>query len=208
MTTHDVSHIEIYARDKIPVIRRLVSALGFTRVADSVEVDRSSVLLRRGDVRVVVTSGWATCPWGSRPAERVAEIAVLCEDVNATRDAALAAGATVTRSAQGHPIVSGIADVTCTLLPAGARTGFPSDGRNWVPNSPQTTHRDAPGATHVALRFDPTVPDQQAAFYRDVLNVARPSSASVSPLAGTDVLAPQSASGRVSVVLVAGDRTG
>jgi 4-hydroxymandelate synthase len=208
MKARDVSHIEIYARDKTPVMRFLVTALGFVRVADSVEVDRSSVLLTCGDVRVVVTSGWATCRSRHAREERIADIAVTCDDVNAVRDVALAAGGTVTRSARGYPVVSGIGDVTYTLLPAGARSDLPGDGRNWVPNTPQAEQPDPDGPDHMTLRLDLEFPDKHAAFYRDVLDVASPSPVSAATRAGTDVLALQSASGHVSVVLVAGDRIG
>ncbi|AVH54686.1 MULTISPECIES: hypothetical protein [Streptomyces] len=208
MKAQDVSHIEIYARDKKPVMRRLVSDLRFVRVADSVEVDRSSVLLRRGNAQVVITSGWATRRAGSRHQERIADIAVACDDVDATRNAALAAGATVTLSAQGNPIVSGIGDVTYTLLPAGTRAGFLPDGRNWVPSPPQAAQPEPDGPDHVTLRLDMEIPDNHAAFYRNVLNVASPWTEPAPPQAGTDVLALQSSTGRVSVVLVNGGRTG
>lgn len=170
MTAHDVSHIEVYVRDKNSVIRRLVREFGFVRVADSVEVDRSSVLLRRGDVSVVVTSGWATRRARGPHEDRIADIAVTCDDVGATQDAALAVGATVTRSARGHVIVSGIGDVTCTLMPADTRTGLPADGRNWVPDHRRPADRDRTAAAPVTLRFDLTVPKAHARFYNEVLH--------------------------------------
>ncbi|MEU6540683.1 hypothetical protein [Streptomyces sp. NPDC047000] len=213
MTARDVSHVEIYTRDKSPVIHRLVSGLGFTRVADCVEVDRSSVLLTRGGAGVVVTSGWAAC--FTRPHHRRAgDVGVRCDDVTAVREAALAAGAAVTRSAQGHPVVSGIGPVTCTLLPAAPHTGFLPDGRTWVPCTPRPSRTagtrpswTAPddGDEHLELRLDGRMPDRHAAFYRDVLDVA---STWPAPSAGPDILALAGAPGGLAVLCVAGVRTG
>lgn len=42
MAVHAIAHVELYTRDKKPVVDYLVSVLGFARAADSVDVDRSS----------------------------------------------------------------------------------------------------------------------------------------------------------------------
>ncbi|WP_228718088.1 hypothetical protein [Kitasatospora acidiphila] len=57
MAVHDIAYVELYTRDKLSTVDYFVSAMGFTRVADSVEAEQSSVLLQQGEVRLVVTSG-------------------------------------------------------------------------------------------------------------------------------------------------------
>ena len=57
MAVHDIGYVELYTRDKVSMVNHLVSAMGFTRVADSVAAERSSVLLQQGRVRLAGTSG-------------------------------------------------------------------------------------------------------------------------------------------------------
>ncbi|MER7468687.1 4-hydroxyphenylpyruvate dioxygenase [Streptomyces sp. NPDC097981] len=134
MVVRGVAYVELYTKDKISTVNHLVSAMGFTRVADSVEVDRSSVLLRQGEVLLVVTSGWGTWKFLDDHGDGIADIAVACEDVPTTRDAALKAGAKVTTSPQGNPAVPAFGGVHHTLVPVPARAGaaLPA-GRRWTP---------------------------------------------------------------------------
>ncbi|MGW5969713.1 hypothetical protein [Streptomyces sp. NPDC055186] len=60
MPVLDVSHVELRVRDKPSAVRHLVTGQGFAKTADRVLVDRSSTLLCRDGVRLVVTSGWGT----------------------------------------------------------------------------------------------------------------------------------------------------
>ncbi|MFG3195170.1 VOC family protein [Streptomyces sp. NPDC048208] len=133
MAMRGVSHVELFVRDKVSTVRHLVS-LGFTHVADCVEVDRSSALLSRGDVQVVATSGWATRAFIARNGEGVAGVAVTCDDVPAAARGARALGADVSGLTRGGATVTGIGDVAHTLLPAdGHDPGDPPVGRRWVP---------------------------------------------------------------------------
>jgi 4-hydroxymandelate synthase len=43
MAVHDIAHVEPHTRDMTTTVDCFVSAMGFTRVADSVEMERSSV---------------------------------------------------------------------------------------------------------------------------------------------------------------------
>ncbi|RZU44191.1 glyoxalase/bleomycin resistance protein/dioxygenase superfamily protein [Streptomyces sp. BK022] len=134
MAMRGVSHVEVFVRDKVSAVRHLRSSLGFAHVADCVEVDRSSALLRRGEVQVVATSGWATRAFIARNGEGVAGFAVTCDDVPAAEGAARALGAEVSALPRGRVTVTGIGDVAHTLLPAdGHDPGAPPAGRRWVP---------------------------------------------------------------------------
>ncbi|MBV1945472.1 VOC family protein [Streptomyces sp. BV129] len=134
MAMRGVSHVELFVRDKVSTVRHLVSSLGFTHVADCVEVDRSSALLRRGHVQVLATSGWATGAFIARNGEGVAGVAVTCDDVPSAVRGARALGAEVSVLAHGGATVTGIGDVAHTLLSAdGHDPGAPPVGRRWVP---------------------------------------------------------------------------
>ncbi|MFG2222717.1 4-hydroxyphenylpyruvate dioxygenase [Streptomyces sp. NPDC048644] len=188
MTVRDISHVELYTRDKVAAVEHFVSAMGFTRVADSVEVDRSSVLLRLAGLHLVVTSGWATWKFVSENGAGVADVAVRCADVAATRDAALAAGATVEYSPQGNPVVSGFGGSSHTLLPAIGHEGHArpagrrwAAGRQWAatpgaPSEPLTSAR-MPGP--LAFRLPADDLNGYTAFCENVLGFARLAAAHV-----------------------------
>ncbi|WP_128428390.1 hypothetical protein [Streptomyces cyaneus] len=206
MTVRELSHVELYTKDKIPPVHHLVSALGYERTADCVEVDRSSVLLERGGVRLVVTSGCATRGFVSRYGEGIADIAVLCDDVATIRDAALAAGATVTYSAQGDPVVAGIGEVVHTLLPlAGHDPRALPAGRAWVPFPGRTQPAGRGDALDCfVLHLDPDVLERYAQFCTDVLGFARPAPAEFTAGGRTVTgLAVYGTSGQVAFALVA-----
>ncbi|MCB5906279.1 VOC family protein [Streptomyces pinistramenti] len=176
MTVRDISHVELYTRDKVAAVQHFVSAMGFTRVADSVEVDRSSVLLRLAGFHLVVTSGWGTWKYVSEYGAGVADVAVRCADVAATRDAALAAGATVEHSPQGNPVVSGFGGFSHTLLPAARREGhsLPA-GRRWTatPGAPSEPAAPARLPGSLAFRLPADDPGGYAAFCEEVFGFAR-----------------------------------
>jgi 4-hydroxymandelate synthase len=204
MTVRDMAHVELYTRDKVSAVRHYVAARGFVQVADCVEVDRSSALLRRGDAQLVITSGWATRGFLARNGEGVADVAVRCGDVAATVAAALASGATVTRGAQGAPVVSGPGDIVHTLLtePAPGARSLPA-GRTWIPH-PATASRAARPRPldRVVLRMPAELLGSYAAFCEEVFGFTRRAPENVAPAdrpADGPVL--YSASGRVAFVL-------
>jgi len=176
VTVQDISHVEVYTKDKISTVHHLVSALGFTRVADCVEADRSSVLLRQGGVQLVVTSGRGTWKFLSEYGEGIADAALICEDVAATRDAALAAGATVGRSRQDHPVVSGFGAMSHTLLPATADgTLALPPGRRWAatPGAPAEPDGRIRRLDHLAVRLPADRTERYAAFCERVFGFTR-----------------------------------
>ncbi|MFD6939504.1 4-hydroxyphenylpyruvate dioxygenase [Streptomyces goshikiensis] len=175
MAVRDISHVELYTRDTVGTVRFLVSTMGFTRVADSVAVDRSSVLLRQGDVQIVVTSGWVTGRWLSEYGGGVADIAVTCDNVSEIARAALAAGAKVTRSLQGNPIISGWGGISHTLLSAStADAAVPPAGHKWMasPGAPAESVGRAHRLDHIAIRLETSGLADYTAFYTEVLGLA------------------------------------
>ncbi|MGW1228904.1 4-hydroxyphenylpyruvate dioxygenase [Streptomyces sp. NPDC001478] len=175
MVVQDIAYVELFTKDKRSTTDYFVNALGFTRVADSVEVDRSSVLLRQGDVQVVVTTGRATWRFCDEHGDGIADIAMTCDDVTATRDAALSAGARAETSPRGDTVVSGFGDVVHTLVPAPASTAerFPPR-RTWVPlDGPHHPPGRVTSLDHVAVCLSGGTLDAYARFYQDGFGLDR-----------------------------------
>ncbi|MEX0168489.1 hypothetical protein [Streptomyces sp. LMG1-1-1.1] len=203
MTVEDIAYVELYTKDKVRAVRHLVSALGFTRVADCVEVDRSSVLLRQGAVQLVVTSGRGTWRFLSDHGEGVADIALNCRSVEAVQRAALVAGASVRRSAHGNPVVAGPAVFSHTLLPASPDGGLALPaGRRWAatPGAPAHPTGQVHGFDHLAIRCPADRLASYAAFCEGALGLV-PSSPAERETGGSTVLS--GGSGRASLVLSA-----
>ncbi|MFF2026833.1 4-hydroxyphenylpyruvate dioxygenase [Streptomyces sp. NPDC058171] len=208
MDVHDIAYVELYTRHKVSTVDYFVSAMGFTRVADSVEVDKSSVLLRQGEVDLVVTSGRGVWKFLDEHGEGIADIAMTCGDVAAVADSAVAAGARVTRTAQGSPMVSGFGDVSHSLFPAAAgAAGLPGD-RNWVgtPGAPSRPTGRIRLLDHIAVCLEGGNLDKYADFYRDAFGFSRYSSEYVA-VGGQamDSIVVRNDSGRVIFTLVAPD---
>ncbi|MBV1957419.1 4-hydroxyphenylpyruvate dioxygenase [Streptomyces sp. BV333] len=175
MAVRDISHVELYTRDKIATVDFLVSSMGFTRVADSVAFDRSSVLLRQGDAQLVVTSGWVTGKWLSEYGDGVADIAVTCDDASETARAALTSGARVTSSPHGFPVVSGWGAVSHTLFPAAATgSSTPPPGHKWTasPGAPEEPTGHIRRYDHIAIRLEANPLKDYAAFCAEVLGLS------------------------------------
>ncbi|GAA4896848.1 hypothetical protein ACFPM3_14175 [Streptomyces coeruleoprunus] len=132
MAVRDIAYVEVYTSRKQSVADYFVSTMGFSRTADSVAVDRSSVLLRQGDAHLVVTTGPATWKFLAAQGDGIADVALTCDDVDETRAAAAAAGAAVTGTPYGGPVVAGAGSVVHSLLPHTPGTDLPP-GRTWVP---------------------------------------------------------------------------
>lgn len=215
MAVHDIAYAELYTRDKVSTVDYFVSAMGFTQVADCVEVDRSSVLLRQGEVQLVITSGRGVWKFLDDHGDGIADLAFTCDDVKATSESAVAVSAKVAASLRDTPIVSGFGDVTHTLLPAVDRpfATLPA-GRTWVatpgPSAPAT---DAPAADgpiqrldHVAVCLEGDSLPRYADFYRDAFGFTRYSSEYVAVAdQAMDSVVVRSESERVIFTLVAPD---
>ncbi|WP_369221112.1 4-hydroxyphenylpyruvate dioxygenase [Streptomyces sp. R39] len=209
MAAHDIAHVELYTRDKATTVDYFVSAMGFTRVADSVEPERSSVLLQQGEVRLVVTSGRGIVRFLEQHGDGIADVALTCDDVAATAVAAASAGATVTRSLQGLPVVSGFGDVVHTLLPTDPLVNGLPASRSWSP-TPGVTATAATGRVtgldHIAVCVEGGTLEKYADFYRDVFGFSRSSSEYVAVGArAMDSIVVRSDSGSAILTLVAPD---
>lgn len=143
MPAQNIAYIELYTGEHRSAVDYFVSSLGFTRAAESGGSAGHSVLLHQGEVRLVVTEGPSTRAFLDAHGDGIADIAFSCGDVAGTRDAALAAGASVVASQPGKAVVSGFGDTCHTLVAAADATRLPAD-RDWtgVP----------PGADRPALR--------------------------------------------------------
>lgn len=205
MAVHDIAYVELYAKNKASAVEHFVSTLGFTQVADCVQPDRSSALLRQNDVQIVVTSGPGVWSFLDEHGDGIADIALTCDDVAATRDAALAAGAVLSRPVRDHPVVSGFGGVTHTLLPLAEKAALP-EGRNWVatPGAAQRPTGRIEKIDHVAVCLEGGSLDHYADFYNAAFAMARYSSEYVA-LGGQamDSIVVRSDSGNVICTLVA-----
>lgn len=210
MVVQDIAHVEMYTRDKVSTVDYFVSAMGFTQIADSVEVDRSSTLLRQGEVQLVVTSGRGIWKFLDKHGDGIADIALTCDDVTATRDAAVAAGATSIDSLYGNPVVSGFGDVSHSLLPlAAAPAAALPAGRRWAA-APQPPSDRSKGPIrlldHLAVCLEGGSLAKHADFYRDAFGFSRYSSEYVAVGAqAMDSIVVRSVSERVIFTLVAPD---
>ncbi|MFJ9153160.1 4-hydroxyphenylpyruvate dioxygenase [Streptomyces sp. NPDC102270] len=209
MAAHDIAYVEMYTRDKATTVDYFVSAMGFARVADAVEPERSSVLLQQGEVRLVVTSGRGTVRFLEQHGDGIADVALTCDDVAATAAAAASAGATVTRSLQSLPVVSGFGDVVHTLLPTDPLGNGPFVKRSWSPlpggTATAVTGR-VTGLDHIAVCLEGGTLEKYADFYRDVFGFSRYSSEYVAVGAqAMDSIVMRSDSGSAILTLVAPD---
>ncbi|MFH8447347.1 4-hydroxyphenylpyruvate dioxygenase [Streptomyces sp. NPDC018026] len=204
MAVQDIAHVELLTTDERATVDYFVSSMGFTRMAKSEDRERSSVLLRQGDVRIVVSSGPGTWKFLDTHGDGIADIAMTCDDVAATRDAAVAAGARVVDSEAGHPVVSGFGGVSHTLLPAagGNEDGLPiSEAAAPTKGSDRIRLLD-----HIAVCLEGGTLEEYADYYRDALGFSRYSSEYVD-VGGQamDSIVVRSPSARVTFTLVAPD---
>lgn len=209
MVAHDVEYVELYACDRQSAEDYLARSLGFVAVADSAGPDRSSSLFRQGRAQVIITSGPGCRQFLDAHGDGIADIALTCDDVAASADAAAAAGATVTGSAHGCPVVSGFGSVCHTLLPAAGRGGdrLPAD-RSW-------TGRRSPAAgragtirllDHIAVCLSGGTLADYADFYANAFGLARYSSEYINiGDQAMDSIVVRSSSGGITLTLLAPD---
>jgi 4-hydroxymandelate synthase len=130
MPAQDIAYVELYTGDHGCALDYFVSSLGFTRVAEFDGSARHSVLLQQNGVRLVVTEGSSTLAFLDGHGDGIADIAFSCDDVARTRDAALAAGASLVASEPGRVVVSGFGDTSHTLVASADAARLPA-GRDW-----------------------------------------------------------------------------
>jgi 4-hydroxymandelate synthase len=143
MPARDIAYVELYAREYRSAVDYFVSSLGFARAAESGGPAGRSVLLRQGGVRLVITEGPSTQAFLDVHGDGIADIALSCDDVAGTRDAALAAGASLVTSEVGQVVVSGFGDTCHTLIASADVTRLPA-GRDWTevpPGADRTTRQ-------------------------------------------------------------------
>ncbi|MBW8793908.1 MAG: 4-hydroxyphenylpyruvate dioxygenase [Streptomyces sp.] len=212
MTVRDIAYVELLTSDEQDTVGYFQASMGFSQVARSTEPERSSVFLRQGDVRLVVSSGPATWKFLDAHGDGVADIALRCDDVVRTREAAAAAGARiVTPGTRSPTVVSGFGDVCHTLLPVAENAGpaLPDD-RPWIPEPTPGTRQSRPDPIrlldHVAVCLEGGTLEAYADLYRDAFGFSRYSSEYVD-VGGQamDSIVVRSASGRVTFTLVAPD---
>ena len=131
MTVLGIGHIEVYTIDRPAVVNYLASSFGLAVRAHSSSATAGSTLLERGDIRLVVTSGAEAAGYLEQHGDGVADIAFVCDDPDAVRASALAAGG---RPAGPGRAVSAFGSVRHTLLSPSV-SGRPAD-RAWVPADP------------------------------------------------------------------------
>ncbi|GAA3627089.1 4-hydroxyphenylpyruvate dioxygenase [Nonomuraea rosea] len=209
MAVQDISYVELFTRDKISAVDYFVTAMGFTRVADSVEVDRSSVLLRQGDVQLVVTSGRGIWKFLDDHGDGIADIAMTCDDVAQAGAAADAAGVGPVETVRGNTVVPGFGGVTHTLHPpVSAPAAVAPPCRTWVagPDVPPQGEEHIKLLDHVAVCVEGGRLGDYADYYRDAFGFSRYSAEYVA-LGGQamDSIVVRSASERVTFTLVAPD---
>ncbi|GIE36588.1 4-hydroxyphenylpyruvate dioxygenase [Actinoplanes italicus] len=118
MPVKRIGYVELYVGDLNSSLDYFVDALGFTETGRSAGPGLDSVHLAQGTFRLRVSAGPATAAFVDAHGDGIADIAFVCDDVTATRDRAVSAGATLfTGGAQ--PVVSGFGAVRHTLLPDG-----------------------------------------------------------------------------------------
>jgi 4-hydroxymandelate synthase len=210
MAVRDIAHVELYTQDMASTVDYFVSAMGFTRIAESMDGELNSVLLYQGG-HLVVTSGPGTHGFLERHGDGIADIAFACDDVTATYYSALAAGALPVTSPSGKPAVSGFGDVCHSLVAVADEPAIgAAAGRQWVPvphgsDGPQGPIRFL---DHVAICLEGGTLGQYEDFYREGFGFSRFSSEHIVVGGqGMDSTVVRSASERVIFTLVAPDPT-
>jgi len=209
MAVRSVGYVELYTGRKQATVDYFVSEMGFAHVADSVDAESSSVLLRQGSVQLIVTTGPATRDFLEAHGEGIADVALTCDDVEDTVRAAAAAGAPVTDLHRGHPSVSGFGDVVHTLLPATHDAVIARPGPyDWVaaPGPEDTRTSRIRLLDHVAVCLEGGSLEKYVEFYREAFGFSRYSSEYVDVGAhAMDSVVVRSPSEDVTFTLVAPD---
>ena len=141
--------------------------------ADYEDYGKDSVLLRQGAVQLVVSTGPGTRAFLDEHGDGIANVALTCDEVAESRDAAVAAGATVTESRAGLPAGIRIRR-HLAYSPAGsgrARKRLPA-GRTWITEPGRPAGR-IQLLDHIAICVEGPALGEYADFYADALGLAR-----------------------------------
>lgn len=136
MSVIDFAYAELYVHDEQEALAHLAGAMGFTQVARCDQDGLRTVLLRQGEISLLISSGPAAGPFLDKHGDGVADLALRCRDPRAVRAAAIAHGGRAMQGPGGLPAVSAFGDVRHTLLPAGSDgpgTAALPPGRAWTP---------------------------------------------------------------------------
>jgi 4-hydroxymandelate synthase len=209
MTSQDVEYVELYTSTKQPIIDYFSSLLGFAQVAESTDYDTDSVVLQQGEVQLVVTAGRGTHKFLDAHGDGIADIALTCEDVAATRNAAISAGAEVVGSVRKGVTVSAFGGVRHTLLPASANSGAWLPGRRAridARKPPLHTAERIRMLDHVAICLERGTLEDYADFYMNAFGLARYSTEYVDfGDQAMDSIVVRNPSGGITFTLVAPD---
>lgn len=205
MVARSIAFAELYTSEQKTALDYLASALGFATVAESADAESHSFLLRQGRIQLMVTAGRRTESFLEAHGDGIADIALRCDDVAASRAAAIAAGAADLGTTYGNPAVSGFGSVRHTLLPASGEDSASPTGRVWVPvegvSKPDSRIHTL---DHVAICLGGGSLDHQADFYTAAFGLDRYSSEFVDVGASSmDSIVVRSASGEVTFTMVA-----
>ncbi len=176
MPALDIAYVELYTGEHRAALEYFVSSLGFLAAAESQSAAGHSVLLRQGEVRLVVTEGPLARAFLDAHGDGIADIAFSCDDVSVTRDAALAAGASPVGAAAGRVVVSGFGDICHTLVDAAGATPLPTD-RDWQEIPPDRARSAGSGwirlLDHVAVCLTSGTTSDWADFYTQGFGLPR-----------------------------------
>lgn len=169
MAARDIEYIELYVTDMQSAVDYLVSSLGFSKIAESVDFDKKSTALRQGRVQLIVTTGSVAAEFVGVHGDGIADIAFGCDNVAATCAAVVSAGGIVLESTDGNPVVPGFGGVCHTLLPTSVNGGTPLPlGRRWtfIPGVPAQPAGRITGLDHIATCFEAGDLARYTDFYR------------------------------------------
>jgi 4-hydroxymandelate synthase len=207
VTAQDIEYTELYASDERSAVEYFVSSFGFTRIAESSEAGAHSSLLRQGSAQLVVTSGRGTEEFLEAHGDGVADIAFACDDIDVTRDMALATGASEFMSEPGRHVVSGFFGARHTLVPRSAGNRVPV-GRTWVqaPDTPVRPVGHIRLLDHVAVCVESGRMTECTDFYASGFGLPRYSSEYVEVgEQGLDSIVVRSPSGGITFTILEQD---
>ncbi|MFJ7280383.1 4-hydroxyphenylpyruvate dioxygenase [Kitasatospora sp. NPDC098663] len=208
MGVRDIEYVELYTSEPKPVLDYFVEAMGFTPVAESVERDTHSTALRCGEVQILVTSGRGAEAFLDAHGDGIADVALSADDVSATYEAALAAGARPVRGEGGRPAVAGFGDVRHSLVPASPDRRLPV-GREWSALNGATGRADRIRTLdHIAVCLEAGTLADTTDFYIQALGLERYSSEYVAfGDQAMDSIVVRSVTGGATFTMIEPDRT-